>query len=291
MTKDTIQRAHELVEDLRAEVDFEIDDVITTIIRNLPEEYFQSLSRDDQITHLKAVLAISICQLDTELTLRSEDGRHIAVVGRQNYPGLLAKIISRLPTDQMLIGAKIFTSRKHDFIIDLFEFKSSAANQPGRELTELETEALVDTVSRSICQPAGQIREFVGFYRPTSHVLRSADDVGEHFLAYQQADQADDIAIRWNDDRADGLTKLTVSYGHLKPRTLFLKIAEFLGTQHVDVEQAFLDDFRRDVRYHIAISGFLLRGKFAQSLDSVTGQLANYLRKQNGRSGKKLRDR
>lgn len=278
MSEDTIQRAHDLVEELRAEVDFEIDDVIANIIRNLPEEYFQSLSLEDQLTHLKALLAISICNLNTELTLRSQDGRHIAVVARQNYPGLLANIISHLPTDQMLIGAKIFTSKTHDFIIDLFEFKSSTANDSIKPVTQLELEHLVETVSKATGKPTDQVAEFVSFYRPASRVLQSSDRVREHFLAYEEARKSKDIAIRWPGEQLDGMTKLIVSAGHLKPRKLFLKITEFLATQNVDVEQAYLDDFRSGLRDHFAISYFLIAGEFAADRGEVSNRLSSYLR-------------
>ncbi len=278
MPEDIMQRAHELVEELRAEVDFEIDDVIATIIRNLPEEYFQNLSREDQITHLKALLAISICNLDQELALRSADGRHIAVIGRVNYRGLLAQIISRLPDDQMLIGAKIFTSKTHDFIIDLFEFKSSAVDDSLRQVSELQLEELVNTVSAQTGKPASVVREFVSLYRPSSRVLQSIDSVREHFLAYEQARHSDDIAVRWSDGPSEGLTKLTVSDGKLKPRVLFRKIAEFLGTQDVDVEQAYLDDFRRGLRTYFAISSFLVAGQLPDSPEQIATKLANYLR-------------
>ncbi len=88
MSTDSSQRAYHLVEELRAEVDFEIDDVITTIIRNLPEEYFRSLAHEDQLTHLKALLAISICNLKRELTLRSDDDRQL-VFGKAAEPARL----------------------------------------------------------------------------------------------------------------------------------------------------------------------------------------------------------
>ena len=279
MSGDTIQRAHQLVEDLRAEVDFEIDDVIANIIRNLPAEYFENLSIEDQLTHLKALLAISICNLNTELTLRSENGRHIAVVARQNYPGLLARIISQLPTDQMLIGAKIFTSKTHDFIIDLFEFKSSAANDSVKPATKLELDDLVETVSKSTGKPMDQVEEFVSFYRPASRVLKSAEIVREHFLAYKEARRNEDVAIRWPGEHSDGVTKLVVSAGHLKPRELLLKITEYLATQNVDVEQAYLDDFRRGLRDHFAISSLLIAGEFTDGRPEVSNQLADYLRK------------
>ena len=281
MSGDTIQRAYDLVEELRAEVDFEIDDVIANIIRNLPSEYFDSLTVEDQLTHLKALLAISICNLNTELTLRSEDGRHIAVVARQNYPGLLAKIISHLPTDQMLIGAKIFTSKTHDFIIDLFEFKSSGANDSVKPVTKLELDDLVETVSKATGKPTRQVAEFVSFYRPASRVLKSSEAVKERFLAYEEARGTGDIAIRWpEEERRDGMLKLVVSAGHFKPRELLLKITEFLATKQVDVEQAYLDDFRRGLRDHFAISSFLISGDFGDDQDEFSNSLANYLRHQ-----------
>ena len=281
MTEETIQRAYGLVEELRAEVDFEIDDVISNIIRNLPEEYFESLSNEDQITHLKALLAISICNLKTELTLRSEDGRHIAVVARKDYPGLLAKIISRLPENQMLVGAKIFTSKTHDFIIDLFEFKTSSPIDSIVKATELEIRELVETVSRDTARPLEQVSQFVSFYHPSSHVLKSSHQVREHFLAFEEACTANKIAVRWSEEIGGGLRKLTVATGRLKPRTLFLKIAEFLGTQNIGVEQAYLDDFNRDVREHIAISSFVIGGDLEQSEESIAERLAEFLNDAN----------
>ena len=34
-------RTYDLVEELRADIDFELEDVITEIVRELPEDYFQ----------------------------------------------------------------------------------------------------------------------------------------------------------------------------------------------------------------------------------------------------------
>jgi len=64
-------RTHDLVEELRADIDFELEDVITEIVRELPEDYFQRVRRKDQLIHLKALLALSFCKLQEELMFRS----------------------------------------------------------------------------------------------------------------------------------------------------------------------------------------------------------------------------
>ncbi len=106
MSAETEQRAYEIVEELRADIDFELDDVITRIVRGLPEDYFTSLSRQDQLTQLKALLAMGVCNLKEEIMLRYDKGRHIAVVSRQNHPGLLANILQRLPRDSKLVAQR-----------------------------------------------------------------------------------------------------------------------------------------------------------------------------------------
>jgi UTP:GlnB (protein PII) uridylyltransferase len=280
---DTAQRVHGLVEELRAEVDFEIDDVIANIVRNLPEEYFASLAHEDQLTHLKALLAISICNLKRELTLRSEDDRHIAVIARQNYPGLLAKIIHGLPDEQPLIGAKIFTSKTHDFIIDLFEFKPDCAALQSAGLSRLNLEDLISEVAKQTGATSDEISQFVSFYPPCSRVLESTTEVSEHFLAFREARTSGEIAVRWSTLPAAACTnatctKITVSTGKMRARDLFQATARFLSQHEADIEQAFLDDFPLDDRNHIAVSSFVLDGPFKADQSEINAQLVVFLR-------------
>jgi hypothetical protein len=287
MSHDTAIRAHGLVEELRAEVDFEIDDVIANIIRNLPEEYFRSLAHEVQLTHLKALLAISICNLKRELTLRSDDNRHVAVIARQNYPGLLAKIIAGLPDEQPLIGAKIFTSITHDFIIDLFEFKPSSLNEQPDGPSQLEKDDTVEMVARLTGESIETVTEFVAAYPPGSRVLASPEEVHEHYLAFREARSSNDIAVRWvkqnsttegGTDEPLPITKITVSASKFRARDLFQATAEFLSQQDGDIEQAFLDDFPLNEQNHIAISSFVVSGRLKfDSLDPAA-DLANFLR-------------
>ena len=287
MPHKTASRAHGLVEELRAEVDFEIDDVIANIIRDLPEEYFRSLAHEVQLAHLKALLAISICNLKRRLTLRSDDDRHIAVISRQNYKGLLAKIIAGLPDEQPLIGAKIFTSITHDFIIDLFEFKPSSPDNQPTGPSQLEKDDTVEMVAKLAGESIETVTEFVSAYPPGSRVLASPEEVHEHYLAFREARKSNDIAIRWVEQTASAengdedhlpITKITVSASQFRARDLFQATAAFLAQHDADIEQAWLDDFPLDEQNHIAISSFVVSGRLEFDSPDPATQFANFLR-------------
>ena len=69
---------------------------------------------------------MGVCNLSEEIMLRSDDGQQIAVVARKNYPGLLANLLRRIPADQELIGAKIFTSTNGHTTISSSTYLSSS---------------------------------------------------------------------------------------------------------------------------------------------------------------------
>jgi len=276
MKIDPGQRAYQLVEELRAEVDFEIDDVIAEIIRNLPEEYFLTLTKVDQIKHLKTLLAISICQLNDWLTLKSDNDRQIAVLARQNYSGMLANIIASLPRDRVLIGAKIFTSTAHDFIIDLFQF---AGEGEGTDITvgsSMELDDLVAEVVRQTGAPFQEVQEFLTRYPQQAELVTSAAEVKSHFEAFQRARQANADVVFWQE--LNGLAKVTIASPRLSARDLFLFTAQALSQLHADVERAFLYDFPLfDQPGHVAVASFMVAGDFAQPAEQYETFLLEFL--------------
>jgi hypothetical protein len=272
MSVDPGQRAYRLVEELRAEIDFEIDDVISEIVRSLPEEYFVTLSREDQLIHLKALLAISICHLREQITLRSENGRQIAVVARQNYPGMLAKIIADLPDERPLIGAKIFTSTAHDFIIDLFDFQPDATAPIVPGISKLELVDLIAEVAKLIGVAEDRIKPFIESYPQGNPALTSAKEIADHFRAYNEVVRLGQNVVKW---LGSGRANVVISSANTTARDLFQATAKALSDLHADIDQAFLYDFPHPHGSgHIAIASFIALGDFP--LDATHYQ--NYLR-------------
>ena len=259
MSEEIEQRAHEIVEELRADIDFELDDVIAQIVRGLPEDYFKMLSRDDQLRQLKALLAMGVCNLDEEIMLRSDDGKQIAVVARKNYPGLLANILQQIPTEIELIGAKIFTSIEHDFIIDVFEFKPNGQSEQVTPIDSVDVETTIEYVAKAVGKPLDQVREFVSHYYPGNRILGSPKDVAEQFLVFLDAERSNETAVRWIDAGDAGQSHVTIASGSRPARDVFRRTAEFLAKRLLDIEQAYLHEIPTD-HGRMAIASFLVSG-------------------------------
>jgi hypothetical protein len=283
MTEDTARRAHDLVEELRAEIDFEIDDVVAQIIRDLPDDYFRRLKREDQLKHLKTLLAISICHLDQEIVLRSEDGRHVAVIARQDYPGLLAKILQKLPNDRPLVEATIFSSRTHNFIIDLFEFETAENPEDLKRLVPTVEPHVVantiDEVSAKLGVTTEQVAAFVEQYPKSSQTLESPEEIAEHYSAHLALGDGQNLYLRWNSDSRPAHAKLTIATRELTAREVFQRAAEFFAERQLDIEEAFLNDLTYPDGSHASISSFEIdvEGN-AGSEQSLRDKLSEFLR-------------
>ena len=264
------ERTLAIVETLRADVDFELDDVISKIVQGLPDDYFVTLTPSDQLKPLKALLAMGICHLDDEIMMRSEDGQKVVVVANRNYPGQLADILRRLPDSQGLIGAKIFTSRDHEFIIDVFEFEVLL----GTADPVANLDGLISEVSELTHCSADVVNEFVSHYPPASPILQSSKQIADQLLAYREFAYSDELVIRWSgsEETQSQMTRITVSSSSDEDsRKLLLQVSEFLGQQGLDIEQAWLHDIplSPESRSHVTIVSFLLEGQVEDESDAL----------------------
>ena len=181
---DNYERTQAIIEELRADIDFELDDVLVKIVNGLPEGYFRSFSNHDLLKPLKALLALNICHLDEEIMLSSDDGRQLTVVANRNYPGQLANILERLPDETALMGARVFTSKAHDFIIDLFDFKNPA-NPDQPPVSSNDIAQLIEDVTSITKHSADSVSEFVSHYDHHNRILKYPNQVAEHFFGIQ----------------------------------------------------------------------------------------------------------
>lgn len=279
MSESSASRTYELVEELRAEIDFELEDVITEIVRELPEDYFQRIKRADQIIHLKALLALSFCKLQEELMFRSGDGVHIAVIARQNYSGQLANILSRLPNDQALVGAKIFTSQSHNFIIDLFEFAAPVATAEDEQQLRQSMQSAAQELADKLEEDVDCVADFLSHYSPNSQILEHPTSLAEHYLTYKQLCQAGKPAVRITATENENHLKVTVASRRLDARALVHRVAEYLGQQSFDIERAYLNDLSFDDQAHVAIASFLIEAQSIESFSLHAKSLSELLEK------------
>lgn len=271
------QRAHEIVEELRADIDFEIDDVISKIVRGLPDDYFRILSRGEQMKHLKALLALGVCNVDQEIMMQSDDEKFIAVVARKNFPGLLAKILKRLPNRRELVGAKIFTAKDQQFIIDLFEFKTESATTGSSKIELLQLEQTIENVAQRTGQSIEAVGQFASQYDPTSPVFEDENYLAAQFAAYQLVSTTDQLSVSVDQPLGTTNQQITVASGSVKAFDVFEKTADYLANQSCDIEQAVLHDFACPSGNRASIASFRLSSTSNLTPSDCTNGLAAFL--------------
>ena len=275
---DSQQRAHEIVEELRADIDFEIDDVISQIVLGLPEDYFRVLARSEQMKHLKALLALGVCNVDQDVMMPSDDEKFIAVVARKNHPGLLAKILKRLPNPQELVGAKIFTSKEQDFIIDLFEFKSEE-ELVADAVKHVDLEQKLVAVARLTGQPQEQIAHFASQYEPNSPVLDNENDLASQFVAFKNVLALEQLSVQLDTRQSPQKRQLTVATDSANAFEVFTQTACFLADQSCDVDQAVLNNFFSATGKPVSIASFKIAAEPVLQVEQCESEISKLLLK------------
>ena len=239
---DSNRRISDLIEEIRADIDFELDDAVTDIVRDLPEEYFQRTKRADQVVHLKGLIASRICQLKSELFLPSHDGSSIAVLGRSNYRGQLANILSELPGKKTrLVGANIYTSKSHDFILDVFEFDQSDS-APSSSAFGAD---IVFKLGQLAGEPEPIVLDFLSRVRTTEFESPNVEKLAKFLTASQKLNESAGIAWTYESTSSDQ-SNIVVAVRATDERLAFQRVSETLARQSLDIEQAALIVLRHD---------------------------------------------
>ena len=223
---DSARRVSDLIEEIRADIDFELDDAVTDIVRDLPDEYFQRMNHENQVTHLKGLIASRICQLNGELFLPASDGSQVAVIGRNNHRGQLANILSELPGKKTrLVGANIYTARSHGFILDVFEFETD--QQPAVDAS------FSAEVIEKLCHKTGSdnntVSEFLSRIRTTSAKSPDLEKLSRFFLVYQQVNPENPVVVERGECSSD-MMNVVVAVHAQDERATFQLTTEMIAT-------------------------------------------------------------
>jgi UTP:GlnB (protein PII) uridylyltransferase len=239
---DSNRRVSDLIEEIRADIDFELDDAVTDIVRDLPNAYFQRTDRKNQVVHLKGLIASRICQLNGELFLPSTDGSTIAVLGRSNFRGQLAHILSELPGKKTrLVGANVYTSKSHDFILDVFEFET--------DLTQAAHHGFNSEVAARLAQETEAdeqlVTDFLSRIRTAETESPDIKKLARFFRTSQKLNNENPIVV----DRCEvepSLLSVVVAIRATDERLTFQRTTEALSQESLDIEQAELMVLRHE---------------------------------------------
>ena len=268
------------IQRVRQEIIDEMDGRIQETFRKLPAEYFREISAEDYVQHFKALVAIEACDIRQEVLIRQQDGKRITIVSRENYPGLLARLIRTLPTDHPLVGAKIFSSADRDFIVDVFDFQDAAADKPVPSQTENIEDGRLDQVIDQVAKLTGAeeagIRSFVESYHRNHAILESPKDLAHQYLALKETAHMNDIRVLCEPESVSW--KITVSAASATTRTVLGRAANYFGLRDVNIEKAVLENVLVQDSILIALLTFRVTVPDDYQPEQVVAEMEHYLR-------------
>ena len=269
---------HPQIQQLRAEIISQMDDRIAESLQKLPPEYFRQIPREDHMQHFKALVAIKVCDIRQEITIRHRNGKRITIISHQNHPGLLARLIRGLPKELPLVGAKIFTSTDDDFIVDVFDFQGSDSNNEVHSGKEFDKrKGVIESVASLTGAAVSDVEQFVNRYHQGHDILDSPAELAHQFVAFRETAHINDIVVLSGGER-DGLLKLTVSAASSTTRSMFERAADFFGHRNINIAKAICDNVMYRETIPVALLTFDVQLDEPVDPDSLAGELKHFLR-------------
>ena len=282
MTNDTGQKglSDSQIQRVRQEIIDEMDGRIQETFRRLPTEYFREVPAEDYVQHFKALVAIEACDIRQEVLIRQRDGKRITIVSRENYPGLLARLIRNLPSDRPLVGAKIFSSADRDFIVDVFDFQDSVADEATllqqTNIDDGRLDQIIEQVAKLTEAPETEIRPFIERYHRSHAILESPEDLAHQYVALKETAHMNDIRVLCEPEAAGW--KITVSAASATTRTVLGRAANYFGLRDINIEKAVLENVLVQDSMLIALLTFRVTVPQAYQPENVVAEMEHYLR-------------
>ncbi len=260
---------HQLIDQVTESLRATSEEVVPWFIEQMPLMYFQDTSPEDQLVHMRAIIAARASGRPIELTLRSEDGSECTSMRPLDYPGVLAELVSELPEDQPLRTAKIHTASDGSLVIDTFEFgetpRFDAQNPTQREKLESTVQYAAEHLPE---WDPEEVRDYFhrcsGDYVLTLTPLRMCS----HWRLFQEVTGTDGTAVALEKEKADvNLSRIVVAASNASRRSMLERVAQLLSCSSINIHRAYLDTVDDGENGSTSILGFVVQNKDGHAID------------------------
>ena len=235
------------------------EEVVPWFLEQMPQVYFQDTDEETRLVHLRAIIAARASGRPVELTLRSEDGSEWTSMRPLDYPGVLAELVSELPTDQPLRAATIHTAQDSSLVIDTFEFGELdpcdlADPAQAKKLDECIAYAATEVPDWS----PEQIRDF--FNRCSADVALTLTPIrmAQHWTLFKAVTGTESTSVVLTPESDPSLSRISVAVANSTRRTMLERIAERLSNASINIHRAYLDTIDDGNNGSVSFVGFVV---------------------------------
>lgn len=244
------------------------EEVVPWFLDQMPLMYFQDTGEEDQLAHLRAMIAAKASGRPIELTLRSEDASQWTMMRPRDYPGVLAEIMEELPWDQTLRTAKIHTAIDGELVLDTFEFGEPIP------FTIDDTDH-IDRLNEMIAYAeehmpditVEQVREF--FARSSEEYIMTVTPLrmAKHWKLVDRLSGTDGTTVELERETDPTLSRIIVAVSNSTRRSMLQRIATRLSKSRVNIHRAYLDSIDDGKNGWITLVGCVVQGPEGGPID------------------------
>lgn len=244
------------------------EEVVPWFLDQMPLMYFQDTGEEDQLAHLRAMIAAKASGRPIELTLRSEDASQWTMMRPRDYPGVLAEIMEELPWDQTLRTAKIHTAIDGELVLDTFEFGEPIP------FTIDDTDH-IDRLNEMIAYAeehmpditVEQVREF--FARSSEEYIMTVTPLrmAKHWKLVGRLSGTDGTTVELERETDPTLSRIIVAVSNSTRRSMLQRIATRLSKSRVNIHRAYLDSIDDGKNGWITLVGCVVQGPEGGPID------------------------
>ena len=244
------------------------EEVVPWFLNQMPLMYFQDTSEEEQLAHLRAMIAAKASGKPIELTLRSEDSSQWTMMRPRDYPGVLAEIMEELPWDQTLRTAKIHTATDGELVLDTFEFGEPtpfAIDDPDHTDRLNEMIAYADQHMQAIT--ADEVRSY--FARSSEEYIMTVTPLrmAKHWQLVESLSGTDGTMVELETETDPTLSRIIVAVSNSTRRSMLQRIATRLSKSRVNIHRAYLDSVDDGNNGWITLVGCVVQGPEGGPID------------------------
>ncbi len=219
--------------------------LVPSFLANMPAAYFQDTDAATQLLHLRAIAGARASGLPLDLTLVDSDLATWTFIQEDDYPGCLAKLLTRLPRGRPLRSAKVHSAADGSFVLDVFEFGEAPSVDPKDPELAGERERILASAGAE-----GGAREALARHLaacPAEYLRTVADErIVRHWTVCRGLWGTADSVVDLSPEPNPAHVRIDLATGGGSPQTLFTRLVRYLGWRGLDIRRAHLDRFTRD---------------------------------------------
>uniref|UniRef100_A0A7S3Z4N6 Glutamate/phenylalanine/leucine/valine/L-tryptophan dehydrogenase C-terminal domain-containing protein n=2 Tax=Lotharella globosa TaxID=91324 RepID=A0A7S3Z4N6_9EUKA len=243
---------HDLVDHNRESA----NQVVPWFLENMPEDYFNQLSKEVWYGHLRALNALFEMKESPDLLLKSPCDNFVTFIKSHNYTGLVDEMITELPKRKSPTHARLFTSvdcvlainvfgygeqklaREEDieerYLASMLTFLQNSGGPPEEHAHLFTEDAMRKYMSMcpssylNLCSPQRFIKQRIQYERVQGNELVDVK-VSRNYLWHSRKDEDEKYTL------------LSIATHNHSPRVTLENFASYMASANLDIEFLYMD--------------------------------------------------